>query len=53
VLAGVFSTTPSAFAYHTETNTEQSVNQENVGSDTSSTSPVEETILTSLLPAER
>jgi hypothetical protein len=53
VLTGVFSTTPSAFAYHAETNTEQSVNQENVGSDTSPTSPVEETILTALLPAER
>lgn len=53
VLAGVFSATPSAFAYHGETDTEQSVNQENVGSDTSPTSPVEETISTALLPAER
>jgi hypothetical protein len=53
VLAGVFSTIPSAFAYHAETNTEQSVNQENVGSDASPTSPVEESILTALLPAER
>lgn len=53
VLAGVFSTTPSAFAYHAETNTEQSVNQENVGSDTLPTSPAEETISTALLPAER
>jgi len=53
VITGVFTTTSLAFAYHSETNTEQSVNQENLGSDALPSSPVEETILATLLPAER
>jgi hypothetical protein len=56
-LTGIFSAHPMA-AYagdnydgeSSETNTEQKIEQRNIGSDAAPTSPIEETILTALLP---